>query len=189
VTAAETTDAGRRCADRVRGRAFIGATVALAVLFMGNNLPSALYGLLRAVFGFSPLVQTLLYAVPVVLVVLPGLLVFGTLSDVVGRRALVLAGLAAFAAGDVAFMLADDTAWLFVARPAQGLGIALATAASTATLGDSAGGLRGDPVAAQRLAALAGTISITGGLAAGPLLDGLLAQYAPAPGSRRWRCT
>jgi hypothetical protein len=139
VTAAETTDAGRRCADRVRGRAFIGATVALAVLFMGNNLPSALYGLLRAVFGFSSLVQTLLYAVPVVLVVLPGLLVFGTLSDVVGRRALVL------------------------------------------TLGDSAGGLRSDPVAAQRLAALAGTISITGGLAVGPLLGGLLAQYAPAP--------
>ena len=34
-----------------------------------------------------------------VLVILPGLLVFGTLSDVAGRRALVLAGLAAFAAG------------------------------------------------------------------------------------------
>jgi hypothetical protein len=90
VTAAETTDAGRRCADRVRGRAFIGATVALAVLFMGNNLPSALYGLLRAVSGFSSLVQTLLYAMPVVLVVLPGLLVFGTLPDVVGRRVLVV---------------------------------------------------------------------------------------------------
>jgi MFS family permease len=162
-------------------RAFAGAAAALFVLFMGNNLPSALYGLLRAIFGFSPLTQTLLYAVPVVLVILPGLLVFGTLSDVAGRRALVLTGLAAFAAGDVGFMLAPSTAWLFAARLAQGLGIALATAASTATLSDSAGGLRGDPVAAQRLAALAGTISITGGLAVGPLLGGLLAQYALAP--------
>src|SRR5215470_17672647 len=141
---------------------------------MGNNLPSALYGLLRAAFGFSPLVQTLLYAVPVVLVVLPGLLVFGMLSDVVGRRVLVLGGLAAFAAGDAAFMLADDTAWLFTARLAQGLGIALATAASTATLSDSVSGLRRAPVAAQRMAALAGTISITGGLAIGPLVGGLL---------------
>ncbi|HEX6451238.1 MAG TPA: MFS transporter [Trebonia sp.] len=180
MTAAETTDAGRRVA-RAQGRVFIGAAAALAVLFIGNNLPSALYGPLRAIFGFSPLVQTLLYAVPVVLVILPGLLVFGTLSDVVGRRVLVLAGLAVFAAGDIVFMLAGDTAWLFVARLAQGLGIALATAASTATLGDSAGGLRGDPVAAQRLAALTGTISITGGLALGPLLGGVLAQYAPAP--------
>jgi len=148
---------------------------------MGNNLPSALYGLLRGVFGYSPLTQTLLYAVPVVLIVLPGLLVFGALSDVAGRRALVLAGLAVFAVGDVAFMLASSTAWLFVGRLAQGLGIALGTAAATATLGDSAAGLREDPAAAQRLAALAGTISITAGLAVGPLLGGLLAQYAPAP--------
>ena len=179
-----TTAATGIRAPRVRGparRAFIGAAAALFVLFMGNNVPSALYGLLRGIFGFSSLTQTLLYAVPVVLVILPGLLVFGTLSDVAGRRTLVLGGLAAFAAGDAAFMLADDTAWLFMARLVQGLGIALATAASTATLSDSAGGLRRAPVAAQRMAALAGTISITGGLAAGPLAGGLLAQYAPAP--------
>jgi len=131
--------------------------MALAVPFMGNKLPSALYGLLRGAFGYSPLTQTLLYAVPVVAVILPGLLVFGTLSDVLGRRLLILAGLTVFAAGDVAFILAISTAWLFVARLAQGLGVALATAASTATLGDSAGGLRGDPVAAQRLAATSST--------------------------------
>ena len=68
-------------------RAFAAAAVALAVLFTGNNLPSALYGLFRAAFGYSSLTQTLLYAVPVVLVILPGLLIFGTLSDVTGRRA------------------------------------------------------------------------------------------------------
>jgi MFS family permease len=181
MTSAATTAVGVPRAGTLARRAFTGAAAALFVLFMGNNLPSALYGLLRGTFGFSPLTQTLLYAVPVVLVILPGLLVFGTLSDVAGRRALVLAGLAAFAVGDAAFMLAGDTAWLFVARLAQGLGVALATAASTATLSDSASGLRADPVAAQRMAALAGTISITGGLAVGPLLGGLLAQYAPAP--------
>lgn len=181
MTLAAATGVETPRASRLARRAFTGAAAALFVLFMGNNLPSALYGLLRGIFGFSALTQTLLYAVPVVLVILPGLLVFGTLSDVAGRRALVLAGLAAFAVGDVAFILAGDTAWLFAARLAQGLGIALATAASTATLSDSAGGLRRDPIAAQRMAALAGTISITGGLAVGPLVGGLLAQYAPAP--------
>lgn len=131
MTAATATDARTVNAGRTQRRAFAGAAAALAVLFMGNNLPSALYGLLRGVFGYSSLTQTLLYAVPVVLIVLPGLLVFGTLSDVTGRRALVLAGLAAFAIGDVAFMLASSTAWLFAGRLAQGLGIALGTAAAT----------------------------------------------------------
>jgi hypothetical protein len=181
VTAAAATGVDPGSARLTQRRAFAGAATALAVLFMGNNLPSALYGLLRGIFGYSPLTQTLLYAVPVVLIVLPGLLVFGALSDVAGRRALVLAGLAVFAAGDVAFMLASSTALLFAGRLAQGLGIALGTAAATATLGDSAAGLREDPAAAQGLAALAGTISITGGLAVGPLAGGLLAQYAPAP--------
>lgn len=181
MTAATASDVGAPPGSALARRAFVSASVALAVLFMGNNLPSALYGLLRGVFGYSPLTQTLLYAVPVVLVILPGLLVFGTLSDVLGRRLLILAGLTVFAADDVAFMLAISTAWLFAARLAQGLGVALATAASAAMLGDSAGGLRSNPVAAQRLAALAGTISITGGLAVGPLLGGLLAQYASAP--------
>jgi hypothetical protein len=58
-------------------RAFAAAALALAVLFAGNYLPSALYGAFRTAFGYSPLIQTLLYAVPVVVVILPGLLVFG----------------------------------------------------------------------------------------------------------------
>lgn len=81
--------------------AFAAAAASMAVLFMGNSLPSALYGLLRTAFGYSSLTQTLLYAVPVVLVILPGLLVSGTLSDVIGRRAPIVTGLTVFAAGDV----------------------------------------------------------------------------------------
>jgi len=93
VTAATASDVGAPPSSALARRAFVSASVALAVLFMGNNLPSALCGLLRGVFGYSPLTQTLLYAVPVVLVILPGLLGFGTLSDALGRRLLILAGL------------------------------------------------------------------------------------------------
>src|SRR5262249_2151436 len=67
--------------------AFAGAAIALAVLFMGNNLPSALYGVLRAAFGYSSLTQTLLYAAAVA-VILPGLAIFGPLSDGVGAHRL-----------------------------------------------------------------------------------------------------
>jgi MFS family permease len=169
-----------RAAGPVRDRrAFAAAALALAVLFAGNNLPSALYGAFRTAFGYSPLIQTLLYAVPVVVVILPGLLVFGPLSDLTGRRLLVLAGLAVFGAGDALFAAATSTGWLFAARLVQGLGMAVLTAAAAATLSDSASGFIADRVAAQRAAALASTLSITGGLAAGPLLGGILAQYAP----------
>jgi MFS family permease len=173
---------GRDAGPGVRERwAFAAAAASLAVLFMGNNLPSALYGLLRTAFGYSSLTQTLLYAVPVVLVILPGLLVFGTLSDVIGRRAPIVAGLVVFAGGDIAFMAAAGTGLLFGARLLQGLGIALGTAAAAATLSDCAAGLAVDRVRAQKIAAVTGTICITGGLALGPLVGGILAQYAPDP--------
>jgi MFS family permease len=166
-----------RARDR---RAFAAAAIALFVLFLGNNMPSALYGLFRAAFGFSALTQTLLYSVAVA-VILVGLLIFGPLSDVTGRRVLVAAGLVVFGVGDTLFAVAHGTGWLYAARVAQGLGMGLATAAASATLGDTSGGYSADEVRAQHIAGLTGTVCITGGLAVGPLLAGGLAQYAPAP--------
>jgi hypothetical protein len=55
-------------ARRHARQAFVAAATALAVLFMGNNLPSALYGVFRAGFGYSSLTQTLLYAVAVAVI-------------------------------------------------------------------------------------------------------------------------
>jgi MFS family permease len=159
---------------------FAAAATALAVLFMGNNLPSALYGVFRVAFGYSSLTQTLLYAAAVAVIV-PGLLVSGPLSDVIGRRALILAALISFGIGDLLFVAADGTAWLFAARVAQGLGMACGSAAGVAALSDSVAGFVSDQVRAQRLAALTATVCMTGGLAFGPLLAGILAQYGPAP--------
>jgi len=159
---------------------FAAGAIALAVLYAGNNLPSAFYGTFRHVMAFSPLTQTLLYAVAVA-VILPGLLIFGPLSDAVGRRLPILLGLAMFAAGDVLFAAADGVGWLFAARVAQGLGMGMAAAAAQAALGDSVPGFRPSPGHGQRLAAVTATACITFGLAGGPLLGGLLAQYGPAP--------
>jgi MFS family permease len=159
--------------------AFMAGAVALAVLYVGNNLPSALYGTFRADLGFSALTQTLLYATAVA-VILPCLLVFGPLSDVVGRRVPMIVGLLAFLAGDVLFASAHGVGWLFAARLAQGFGMGAATAAAQATLGDSVG-RTGDPARGHRRVAMTATACITFGLAVGPLVGGLLAQYAPAP--------
>src|SRR5258705_12420103 len=86
---------GEAVARRHARQAFMAAATALAVLFMGNNLPSALYGGFRAGFGYSSLTQTLLYAVAVAVIV-PGLLVFGPLSGVIWRRGVLLARLVLF---------------------------------------------------------------------------------------------
>ncbi|MEV4730055.1 MFS transporter [Saccharopolyspora sp. NPDC049426] len=161
-------------------KVFAAGALALAALYVGNNLPSALYGVFREDFGFSSLTQTLLYATAVA-VILPGLLVFGPLSDVVGRRLPMVLGLLVFAAGDVLFVVADDVGWLFAARVAQGLGMGTATAAAQAVLSDSVGGFVRDPVRAQRLAAAVATACITFGLALGPLLGGVLGAFGPAP--------
>ena len=52
-------------ARRHARQVFVAAATAVAVLVMGNNLPSALYGVFRVAFGYSSLTQTLLYAVAV----------------------------------------------------------------------------------------------------------------------------
>jgi len=54
-------DDGDAVARQHARQAFVAAN-ALAVLFRGNNSPSALYGVFRAAFGYSSLPQILLYA-------------------------------------------------------------------------------------------------------------------------------
>ncbi|MDT0467196.1 MFS transporter [Streptomyces gibsoniae] len=168
---------------------FFTAAFVVVVLYSGNNMPSALYGVFRHAFGFSPLTQTMLYTAAVA-VILPGLLVFGPLSDAVGRRLPMVAGLVSFALGDVLFATAQGVAWLYAGRLAQGLGVAAATAAAQATLTDTAvrdaavsgrSGRAGAVARAQRKAAVTATACVTFGLAVGPLLGGVLGQYAPAP--------
>src|SRR6267378_5676536 len=103
--AKESTIDGEAVARRHARQVFVAAATALAVLFLGNNLPSALYGVFRVAFGYSSLTQTLIYAAAVA-VIAPGLLFFGSLSDVIGRRALILAGLISFGMGDLLFVAA-----------------------------------------------------------------------------------
>jgi MFS family permease len=68
--------------------------------------------------------------------VLASLLLFGGVSDDVGRRPVLLGALAALMAATVLFMLADSAAWLFVARGIQGLATGAALSAASAALLD-----------------------------------------------------
>lgn len=144
----------------------------LVVLTLGAYLPSTLYPAYQHAFGIDDLTMTVVYAL-FALVSAPALLLFGQASDALGARPVLRGALLVAAAGSACFVVATGTAWLLVGRAAQGLALGAATAAAS-SLTALHGGKRIAP------AALAG-IAFVGGTAAGPVVGGLLARYAPAP--------
>ncbi|MCC9306453.1 MFS transporter [Kitasatospora sp. RB6PN24] len=146
----------------------------LLILLTGTNLPTPLYRGYAARFGFSPLVVTLIFAAYVA-VLIPSLLLAGPLADALGHRAVLLPAVAVAALGSLGFALATSTAWLFAARILQGLAVGAASGPLTAALTEL------EPAGDRRKAALVSTATSVAGLGLGPVLAGLLAQYAPEP--------
>ncbi len=151
-------------------------TASLFVLLMGSNLPTPLYLVYEARFGFSSEVLTLIFAVYAIMLI-PSILLFGQLSDGLGRKPVILGGLVVAAAGLTLFAFARSTAWLFAARIVQGIAVGAASGTAIAAL------VEVEPQGDRRRAALAAVLGLTGGCAAGPLLAGALAEWAPAQGS------
>jgi MFS family permease len=158
---------------RVANPAAAGAVV-VAALFMGSTLLTPLYELYRARFGLSPLVLVLLYAVYVVGNLL-ALLFFGRLSDQLGRRPVVLAGLGLATASALLFALGSRLPWLFVARAVNGLAVGVGAGAATAWITEAS-----RPDRREQAASLMTAFNFAG-LTVGPVLAGLLVQYAPDP--------
>jgi MFS family permease len=153
---------------------FLVVAGALFILLLDGNLPTPLYAVYRERFGFSGTELTLIFAI-YAMALIPSLLVVGQLSDRVGRRRVIAGGLGAAALGLLLLALAQSTAWLFVARAVQGLALG-------ATVGTAAAALvELEPEGDHARAALATVLGQSGGSAAGPLLAGVLAQWAPAP--------
>ena len=88
--------------SRRRAYALAGAIIGLALFASGT--PSPLYGIYRELWGFSPLVLTLVYAT-YAFGVLAALLLAGRVSDDVGRRPVLLAALGALMGTTVLFMV------------------------------------------------------------------------------------
>ncbi|GAA2221342.1 MFS transporter [Streptomyces indiaensis] len=145
-----------------------------AVCMAGTTLPTPLYPLYQDKFGFSELTVTVVYAL-YAFAVIAVLLLVGNASDAVGRRPVLLCGLACAAASAVCFLSAGGLGWLYAGRLLSGLSAGLFTGAATAYVMELA-----PPGGASR-ATFVATAANMGGLGCGPLLSGLLAQYAPWP--------
>lgn len=144
------------------------------VCMAGTTLPTPLYSLYQEKFGFSELTVTVVYAV-YAFGVIGVLLLAGNASDTVGRRPVLLAGLGFAAASAVCFLCATGLGWLYAGRLLSGLSAGLFTGAATVYVIDLA------PYGGASRATLVATAANMGGLGCGPLLAGVLAQYAAWP--------
>lgn len=146
----------------------------IGVLYVSSMLPTAIYPLYQHVFGFSELMVTAIYA-SYAIGNIAVLFFFGRLSDQLGRRPASLIAFGILFASTVCFLAAHATWWLFAGRVLNGLGVGLGAGTLTAWIAEL------EPAHDRRRAALAASVGNLGGLALGPLLSGVLAQYAPWP--------
>ncbi|PST22703.1 MFS transporter [Rhizobium sp. JAB6] len=154
--------------------AFVVVAAMMAVIFMGSTLVTPLYALYRHAFGFSEFMLTLVYAVYVVGNFV-ALLIFGRLSDEIGRKPVGIASLGLAGLSTLIFLAAFSTGWLFWARMLSGFGVGLASGTAAAWLAEL------DTAEQKSRATLMTSTANFIGIALGPLLSGVLAQYAPWP--------
>ncbi len=173
----QRTDDGAAAHDRTDGaRAvrLVAAALVFGLVMAGATLPTALYGRYQEQLGFGPLVQTTLFASYAV-GVLAALVVLGELSDRVGRRPLLLLGLAAAALSALCFLLADGLPLLFAGRLLSGLSAGVFTGTATTAVVELA------PPRWSRAATSTATAVNVLGLGAGPVLSALVAEASLAP--------
>lgn len=147
---------------------------AFAAIMTGTTLPTPMYALYADRMHFAVLTTTVIYAVYAGGVLL-ALLTVGRLSDAVGRRPVLLAGIVFAVASALVFLAADSVPMLLAGRLLSGLSAGIFTGTATAAVIEAA------PSAWRNRAAAVATVANVGGLAGGPLLAGLLVQYAPEP--------
>ncbi|SEP75566.1 MFS transporter [Microlunatus flavus] len=157
-----------------RRTSFWTAAAVAALALWTSAAPSVSYPLYAAAWHLTPATTTAIFAVyPVVLVVV--LVVFGDLSDHVGRRASILLGLAAMLVGAVLLAVAPAVGWVFAGRAFMGLGVGLSLSPASAAMVDLS-----LPAQVSRAGSVTTAATATG-LALATLVGGALVQHAPAP--------
>jgi MFS family permease len=154
-----------------QARAFWLVAFAFMVVLIGTTVPAPLYVVYQAKWGFSAGVLTLVFAIYSA-GVLAALLVFGRLSDEIGRTRVLLGALVVAVASTLVFVFATGVGMLLAARLLSGFAAGLTQGTATAALAEL------EPTHDIRRSALVGATVTTGAVGLGPLLAGVLAEYA-----------
>ncbi|RJO75280.1 MFS transporter [Nocardia panacis] len=138
-----------------------------------SGAPAPLYGIYEREWHLSPLTTTLVFAV-YAFAALAAVLVSGRISDVIGRKPVLLGAFITMVAGLVVFVLADSVAMLLLARALHGFAVGATVVAGAAALLDMR------PGHGARSGQLSG-VAFNVGMAVAILGSAALAQYAPHP--------
>lgn len=148
--------------------------LAFLVTMIGTTLPTPMYGIYQQRLGFSLTTITVIFAM-YALGVLAALVLFGRWSDALGRKPLLLAGLAISLTSDMVFLVADATWVLVVARVISGLSAGIYVGTATAAVIEAA------PERWRSRAPLVATAANIGGLGLGPVIAAALVEAFPWP--------
>ncbi|WP_447652417.1 MFS transporter [Pseudomonas abietaniphila] len=138
--------------------------------FAASSAPTPLYHVYQQAWGFSSALLTLIFAV-YALSLLATLLVFGSLSDYLGRRPVIFVALVLEILSMLLFIAATDVTWLIAARVLQGIATGIATSALGAAMLDTD----------QNQGPLINSITPMFGMALGALGTSALVEFAPMP--------
>ncbi len=150
----------------------------LFLLLFVSGAASPLYDVYQAQWRFSATTLTAIFGV-YVLAFLVTLLVFGSVSDYLGRRGVIEVGLVVGVGACGLFLAAHGAGLLFAARALSGVSAGAATSAGGAALVDL------QPERSGR-APVVTSAAILLGLGVGGLGTSALVQYAPAPTHLVW---
>lgn len=151
--------------------------IAAAVIVVGNwgtASPSVIYPQWSREWHLSELITTTIFATYGATLAIV-LILFGGISDRIGRRGAMLVGLTFLALGAIALAAAPSVGWLYVARLAQGIGIGLSLGAASASLVDF--NATGNPARASSVNTLANSVGLIFAAVAG----GAIVRFLPAP--------
>jgi predicted MFS family arabinose efflux permease len=148
---------------------YVLASVTLSFL-AGSSVPTPLYPVYQAMWGFAPVTVAAIFASYAV-VLLAALLVLGRLSDHIGRRPVIVAAALVQVVAMAVFASAQDTSALFLARIVQGF----ATGAAIAAIGAAMLDLD------RSKGTLANAVAPALGTASGAVLSGVMVHWLPQP--------
>jgi MFS family permease len=166
------------------GPGFWMIAAAFLITMAFSTVPTPLYAIYQQRDGFPTYVITIIFASYAV-GVMASLYLAGHVSDWLGRRRVALVAVLAQVVSATVFLIWQDVPGLLLARFICGVGVGVLTATATAQLSELRKVAR--PEEDPSRSALISSMVNLGGLAFGPLVGGLLAQYVSSPLERPYQ--
>ncbi|MCU1513229.1 MAG: transporter [Microbacteriaceae bacterium] len=154
--------------------AFWTAAFVVTLSIWASAAPTMIYPLYIDEWKLSTAVTSGIFATyPLALIT--AMLLFGGISDYIGRRTVLLIGIALVAIGILFFAIGPDVSWLFAGRVFQGAGVGIGLSAASAAMAEF------EPNGNRDRASAINAIVSSFGMVLGSLVGGALVQYAPYP--------